>query len=183
MGHYAKIDENNIVVQVIVAKKAVIDAGIFGDASKWIKTSYNTRQGVHYTPCKDNEDGSRTGIVDGQKIPDDKPQLRKNYAGIGFTYDEARDAFIPPKPFPSWVLDEDTCLWKDPVEGRFTEHVDPTWDDSMPITDYKTWKWHEGNQEWLVQEFPKWVGNPMEHSEPGDWVRNEDGSIKDIRVT
>lgn len=165
MGHYAEIDENNIVVQVIVAKGDIVNTGIFGDPSKWIKTSYNTREGVHYTPNK---------VVDGKFVPDGGIALRKNYAGIGYTYDKDRDAFIPPKPFPSWVLDEDKCIWKDPVEGRFTEHIDPTWDDSKPVQEYKNWKWDEDNQEWIVREYPKWIGT----TEDGDWERNEDGSVK-----
>ena len=165
MGHYAQIDENNIVVQVLVAKGDIVNTGIFGDPSKWIKTSYNTAEGVHNTPNK---------VVDGQYVPDGGIALRKNYAGIGYTYDKDRDAFIPPKPFPSWVLDEDKCIWKDPVEGRFTQGVDPTWDDSKPIQEYKNWRWDEDNQEWVILEYPKWIGT----TEDGDWERNEDGSVK-----
>jgi hypothetical protein len=74
----------------------------------WLKTSYNTRGGVHYT--------------DGLPSDDQSKALRFNYAGIGFTYDADRDAFIPAKPYDSWVLDEDTCLWEAPVakpEGDF----------------------------------------------------------------
>jgi hypothetical protein len=165
MGHYAQIDENNIVVQVLVAKGDIVNTGIFGDPSKWIKTSYNTSQGVHYTP---------NTVVDGQFVPDGGVALRKNYAAIGYAYDQDRDAFIPPKPFPSWVLDEDKCIWKDPVEGRFSPYVDPTWDDSKPIQEYKNWKWDEDNQKWIVLEYPKWIGT----TEEGDWERNEDGSVK-----
>jgi len=90
MSHFAKV-ENGIVTQVIVAEQDVIDSGAFGDG--WVKTSYNTHGGQH---------------------PEGKP-LRKNYAGIGFTYDITRDAFIPPQPFASWILDENTCLWNPPV--------------------------------------------------------------------
>jgi len=75
-----------------------------GDVYK--QTSYNTRGGVHYTT---DDDGNRIPSDDQSKA------LRFNYAGIGFTYDEERDAFIPPKAFESWVLDEDTCLWKAPL--------------------------------------------------------------------
>jgi hypothetical protein len=98
MAHYAFLDENNIVTEVIVGK----DEGNFdweqqyaafrGQACK--RTSFNTYGGVHQfggTP------------------------FRKNYAGIGYTYDPVRDAFISPKPFASWVLNEDTCLWEAPV--------------------------------------------------------------------
>jgi hypothetical protein len=104
MSHFAKV-ENGVVTQVIVAEQDVIDSGAFGDG--WLQTSYNTYGGQH---------------------PDNRP-LRKNYAGIGFTYDQSRDAFIPPKPFASWILDENTCLWNPPVAypddgNRYT------WDDS-----------------------------------------------------
>ena len=93
MAHFAKV-ENGIVTQVIVAEQNVIDTGMFGPPDNWIQTSYNTFGGQH-----------RFGGT----------PLRKNYAGIGYTYDSERDAFIPPKPFPSWILDEDTCLWNAPV--------------------------------------------------------------------
>ena len=95
MAHFAQIDENNIVTNVIVAEQDFINSGAVGDPSKWIQTSYNTQGGEHKlggTP------------------------MRKNYAGIGYTYDSQRDAFIPPKPFESWVLNEDTCLHVAPVD-------------------------------------------------------------------
>lgn len=91
MTHFAKV-ENGFVAQVIVAEQDVIDSGIFGDG--WVQTSYNTYGGVH-------ANGSTP--------------LRKNYAGIGYTYDSQRDAFIPPQPYSSWALNEDTCLWDAPV--------------------------------------------------------------------
>jgi hypothetical protein len=89
MAHFAQIDENNIVTQVIVAEQDFIDSGLV--EGTWIQTSYNTVGGVH------TQGGE---------------PLRKNYAGIGFTYDATRDAFIPPKPDGDWVLNEDTCLWE-----------------------------------------------------------------------
>jgi hypothetical protein len=92
MAHFAQI-ENGIVTQVIVAEQDVIDSGLFGTG--WIQTSYNTRGGVH----------ANGGTP-----------LRKNYAGVGYAYDSGRDAFIPPKPYPSWVMSEETCLWSAPVE-------------------------------------------------------------------
>jgi hypothetical protein len=104
MSHFAKLDANNVVTFVTVGRQE--DDGkeqeLFertGDVYK--QTSYNTYGGVHYTDGEPSEDQSKA--------------LRKNYAGIGFTYDADRDAFIPPKPFPSWVLNEDTCLWEAPV--------------------------------------------------------------------
>ena len=96
MGHYAHINEDNIVDNVIVAQADFINSGAVGDPSQWIQTSYNTRGGVHYN-SETNE-------------PDDGIPLRKNYAGIGYTYDSVRDAFIPQKPFESWILDEFTCF-------------------------------------------------------------------------
>ena len=106
MSHFAKVD-NGVVVQVIVAEPEFFDTFVDNSPGEWVQTSYNTYGGVHTlggTP------------------------LRKNYAGIGFTYDAQRDAFIPPKPFPSWVLDEETCLWNAPV-ARPTDGKDYQWDE------------------------------------------------------
>ena len=104
MSHFAKLDENNLVTFVTVGRQE--DDGLeeelnarTGDVYR--QTSYNTSGGVHYTDGVPSEDQSKA--------------LRYNYAGIGFTYDEARDAFIPPTPYPSWVLDEATCLWVAPI--------------------------------------------------------------------
>ena len=117
MAHYAFLDENNIVTEVIVGK----DEGNFdweqqygsfrGQACK--RTSYNTHGGVHRlngTP------------------------YRKNYAGIGYTYDSQRDAFIPPQPFPSWTISEETCLWNPPVPYP---------------TDDKRYDWDETTISWV----------------------------------
>lgn len=93
MAHYAFVNAQGIVEQVIVAEQDVINSGLFGNPSSWVQTSYNTYGGVH-----------RNG---------GKP-LRKNYASIGYTYDPKRDAFIPPKPIESATLDEATCLWNIP---------------------------------------------------------------------
>ena len=104
MAHFAKLDENNVVTFVTVGRQeddgqeAVLSART-GDVYK--QTSYNTRGGVHYT--------------DGVPSEDQTKAFRKNYAGLGYTYDAGRDAFIPPKPYNSWVLNEDTCLWDAPV--------------------------------------------------------------------
>ena len=102
MSHFARI-ENGIVQEVIVAEQYFIDSGAVDDPSCWVQTSYNTRGGIHYKPNSD------------EPSEDQSKALRKNYAGIGYTYDRERDAFIPPKPFESWVLNEDTCLWDAPV--------------------------------------------------------------------
>lgn len=106
MAHFAKLDENNIVVFVTVGRQeddgneAELTART-GDVYK--QTSYNTRGGTHYDPDT------------GEPSADQTKALRKNYAGVGYTYDEARDAFIPPKVFQSWVLNEDSCTWEAPV--------------------------------------------------------------------
>ena len=114
MSHFAQIDENNIVIQVLVIEQDVVDTGLFGEPSSFVQTSYNTYGGVH-----------RLGGT----------PLRKNYAGIGYTYDSVRDAFIPPKPFNSWVLNETTCQWDSPV-------LMPT-DDKMYLWDENTLSWVE----------------------------------------
>jgi hypothetical protein len=122
MAHFAEIDANNIVVRVLVVPDEQehrgqeflsIDLGLGGS---WFQTSYNTVGGFHI------EGGTA---------------FRKNYAGIGYTYDEARDAFIPPKPHPNWLLNEDTCLWESPV---------PYPADGEPYT------WDEESQSWLPTE-------------------------------
>jgi len=103
MSHYAQLDENNVVVFVIHAKSNdKEDEFTESTGDVWKQTSYNTYGGVHYT--------------DGEPSADQSKALRYNYAGIGHTYDEARDAFIPPQPYPSWVLDEATCLWVAPID-------------------------------------------------------------------
>ena len=102
MGHFAKVS-NGIVTKVIVAEADFFNNFVDDSPGKWIQTSYNTRGGVHYKP-NTNEPSE-----------DQLKALRKNYAGIGYTYDATRDAFIPPQLFNSWTLNEDTCLWDSPV--------------------------------------------------------------------
>lgn len=94
MSHFAQINQDNIVTQVIVAEQDFIDSGVVGDPSTWIQTSYNTFGGQH-----------RLGGT----------PLRKNYAGVGYLYDLELDAFIAPKPFESWILNTETCLWEAPI--------------------------------------------------------------------
>ena len=101
MSHFAQIDENNVVQQVLVIDQAEIDTGIWGDPATWIQTSYNTRGGVYYIPNTNTPD------------PDQSKAFRKNYAGIGFAWDGI--GFIPPKPYPSWVLNSFSYLWEAPV--------------------------------------------------------------------
>jgi hypothetical protein len=111
MSHFAKVIDG-IVTEVLVIEQDVIDTGLFGDPALFVQTSYNTYGGQH---------------------PEGRP-LRKNYAGIGFTYDTERDAFIPPQPFASWTLNEDTCLWDAPT---------PYPDDG------KIYAWDEANLAWV----------------------------------
>lgn len=117
MAHYALLNENNIVIDVFVGKN---EDEVIDGISDWEtyygakRTSYNTIGGTHKlggTP------------------------FRKNYAGIGFTYDVIRDAFIPPKPFESWTLNEDTCLWEPPVQYP---------------NDNNVYMWDEENKNWVL---------------------------------
>jgi hypothetical protein len=120
MAHYAKI-KNGKVTKVIVAESDFINSFIDGQPGKWIQTSYNTRGGVHYDPD--------TGLASS----DQSKALRKNFAGIGYTYDLGKDAFIPPKPFPSWTLNSTSCLWEAPI---------PLPDDD------NFYLWNEETQQW-----------------------------------
>ena len=106
MSHFAKLNKTNTATQVIVAEQDFIDNHTTG---VWVQTSYNTNGGIH----------SQGG-----------EPLRKNYAGIGYTYDAGRDAFIPPKPYLSWVLDENTCQYKAPVAYP-SDGKDYTWDEDI----------------------------------------------------
>jgi len=126
MSHFAKLDANNTVIFVTVGRQE--DDGLEAELTErtgdvYHQTSYNTRGGVHYT--------------DGVASEDQTQAFRYNYAGIGFTYDENRDAFIPPQPYVSWVLDEDTCLWVAPI--AYPAEGAHTWDeeagDWVEVTD------------------------------------------------
>ena len=109
MSHFAKVLDGK-VVSVIVAEPEFFDTFVDSSPGEWIQTSYNTRGGVH----------ANGGTP-----------LRKNYAGIGFTYDRVKDAFIPPKPkYASWTLNDETCLWQAPVpmpdDGKNYEWIEST---------------------------------------------------------
>ena len=110
MSHFAKV-ENGIVTQVIVAEQDVIDTGIFGHG--WVQTSYNTHGGVH----------ANGGTP-----------LRKNYAGVGFTYDATNDVFYAPKPFDNWVLNTTSWLWVPPI--------------AMPVDEY-FYEWNQETTAWV----------------------------------
>ena len=122
MAHFAKLDENNIVITVLViadsdapteAEGEAFCKNLFKVTNTFKQTSYNTQEGVH--------------LLGGTPF-------RKNFAGIGYEYDSSRDAFIPPKPFASWVLDESTCVWEAPV--------------ARP-NDGKYYDWNEENRQWV----------------------------------
>lgn len=125
MAHFAQLNENNVVIFVTPLPDelelngeehlATLHGGV------WKKTSYNT--------------------IDGKHLKGGTP-YRKNYAGIGYTYDAERDAFIPPKPYASWILDEEKCQWKAPTE--------PTWTEEEKIGKYPVW--NEETQSWDLVE-------------------------------
>lgn len=122
MAYFAELDDNNTVTRVLAVDNSYENQGehflanTLGLGGRWVQTSYNTHGGVH---------------VNGGT------PLRKNYAGVGFTFDEQRDAFIPPQPFPSWLLDEDSCLWQPPVPYP---------------SDGQKYVWDEGSLAWVVVE-------------------------------
>lgn len=126
MSHYAKV-ENGIVTRVLVAEAEFFDTYVDDTPGKWIKTSYNMRGGVYYNP-ETNQPAEDQSVIEG-----DEARQRKNYAGIGYSYDATRDAFIPPQPYPSWTLNETTCLWDSPV--------------SYP-DDGGMYQWNEETQTW-----------------------------------
>lgn len=115
MSHFAKVIDG-IVTEVIVAEQDFID--YLEDKDSWIQTSYNTYGGKH---------------------PENRP-LRKNYAGIGFTYDIVKDAFIPPQPYASWSLNEESCLWEAPVD-----YPSDTGTEFKP----KYYNWDESQLNWV----------------------------------
>ena len=120
MAHYAELNHENIVIQVVPGVDETVKSGmeqlyLLETGNIWKRTSYNTRGGQH---------------------PEGRP-FRKNYAGIGYKYDAQLDAFIPPQPFLSWTLNEDTCLWDPPVP--------------MP-TDGQFYYWDEATASWVVNE-------------------------------
>lgn len=115
MAHYAKVS-NGIVTQVIVAEADFFDSFVDTSAGEWIQTSYNTYGNTH--------------ILGGEP-------LRKNFAGIGYSYDEELDAFIPPQPFNSWSLNTESCLWEAPV--------------AYP-QDGKDYHWDEEDMQWIFEE-------------------------------
>jgi hypothetical protein len=119
MSHFAKV-KNNLVETVIVAEQDFIDSLPSESGVMWVQTSYNTYGGVHYAPNSNTPDG---GVA-----------LRKNYAGVGHTYDSGRDAFYEPQPYPSWSLNETSCIWEPPVAHP---------------NDGKSYVWDETSRQWV----------------------------------
>lgn len=126
MAHWAELDENNVVTRVLVGDNndPAGDEGyqwlLDNLGGTWVKTSYNSVGGKRRNP----ETGEMT----------EEAGFRKNYAGIGYTFDAGRDAFIPPKPFNSWNLNEDTCLWEAPTPYP---------------ADGKMYRWDEDTTAWV----------------------------------
>jgi hypothetical protein len=133
MSHWAEIDENNLVIRTTVGDNndPAGDEGyqwlIDNLGGTWLKTSYNAMGGKWRNPASNELTNN--------------PGFRKNYAAVGYTYNEALDAFIAPKPFESWILDEETCLWEPPVE------------QPQNIEGY-VWEWLEDSQQWNQVEKP-----------------------------
>jgi hypothetical protein len=117
MSHFAKV-EDGIVIEVATAEQDWVDT----QDGTWVQTSYNTRGGKHYD--------STTGLEDSGT------PLRKNYAGVGDTYDSVKDAFYEPQPYPSWTLNEDTCIWECPA--------------ARPVdSEEKIYNWDEDTTAWV----------------------------------
>jgi hypothetical protein len=117
MAHFAEIDSNNIVIRVIVVEPDIIKLGEFGNPKNWIQTSYNTSKNTH---------------------SNGKTPLRKNYAGIGFTYNKDKDYFIAPKPYPSWIINHELGIYESPIpEPDFIEGKHFSWNELNQIWDIK----------------------------------------------
>lgn len=132
MAHFAKVDANNVVTEVIVITQEELNLGLWGDPATFFQTSYNTRGGVYYIPNTNTPD------------PDQSKAFRKNYAGIGYLWvpnGPAGEGFAPPKPYPSWVLDPQTYCWEAPVP--------------MPVpNDPPCYEWNESIINWVEVPCP-----------------------------
>lgn len=144
MAHYALLDENNIVINVITGIDEDNTTDLPEDFNSWEefygnfhnatckRTSYNTYNNKHYILTNENKTLSET----------QEKAYRGNYAGIGFTYDETNDVFIPPQPFDSWILNQELLKWQAPIEEPILTDED--------ITNNKRTKWDEDNQTWII---------------------------------
>ena len=127
MAHYAKVNAiTRKVENVIKAEQDFINS--LPDSGFWVQTSYNTHNGKYYNPCPQPETDGQ-GYHDHDLAEDQSKALRWNFAQIGGTYDAEKDAFIPPKPFPSWVLDETIMNWVAPVPYPQDAHASHLWDE------------------------------------------------------
>jgi hypothetical protein len=154
MGYFVILDENNFVIKVDTINNSVFTMNnienvdkandflnnLFNTNNVYLQTSYNTRGGVHYTNGIPSQDQSKS--------------FRKNYAGIGYYYDSIRDAFIPPKPYPSWTLNEQSCLWQSPIPYPNTSNI------PEPYIWYNRYFWNEDTINWeLMKPFNSWLLN------------------------
>ena len=155
MAHFAELNENNVVIKVHCLHDAMAPTEVVGqdylrkihkNDHRYIQTSYNTLGGKYYI-----NDGPRELAFDQSKA------FRKNYAGRGFTWDDARDAFIPIKPWPSWILDEDTCFWKPPIA-----HPGGESGREGLTKDSEYYAWNEDTGNWVV------LGSVVSDSEVSD---------------
>ena len=124
MAHYAKVLDG-IVTTVIVAEAEFFDTYVDDTPGEWIQTSYNTHENVHY-----GYDSN------GDYVPDGGTAFRGNFAAVGGLYDVTKDAFIPPKIFESWILNEDKCIWEPPTPEP---------------TDGKDYVWNETTKSWVEE--------------------------------
>ena len=121
MGSYVKV-LNGVVVNGIRADASFFDTFVDSSPGTWLQTSYNTRGGVYYLPDSNTPD------------PDQSKALRANFAGIGYTYDQANDVFYAPKPFASWSISAPSWLWEAPV----------------PMPAGGPWSWDEATLSWVA---------------------------------
>jgi len=128
MAHFAQINDQYIVQQVLVITQEEVNTGIWGDPASWIQTSYNTRGGIYYTPDTNTPD------------PDQSKAFRKNYAGIGYmylAYGPEGEGFVPPSPYPSWVMNSFSYTWEAPVP--------------MPVPNNPPYyQWDEATVSWVL---------------------------------
>jgi len=127
MAHFAKIDSNNTVVEVLVIEQAEINTGNWGDPASFVQTSYNTRQGLYYTP------GTYPPVLDS----DQSKALHKNFAGIGSKWDGI--GFYMPQPYPSWTLNNFSYTWQAPKQYP---------------QDKKLYIWDEPTLSWVISDMP-----------------------------
>jgi hypothetical protein len=128
MSHFAQINDQYIVQRVLVITQDEVNTGIWGDPASWFQTSYNTRGGIYYIPDTDTPD------------PDQSKAFRKNYAGIGYIYlpyGPEGEGFVPPSPYPSWVMNSFSYNWEAPI--------------SMPVPNSPPYyQWDEATVSWVI---------------------------------